>query len=179
MEYPIPLTLLHVLNDEHAREWSSGPVRGHERQMVRWIEVAELPPSKLIIGLSDSGYWVRGGATVEIANGPHAISLLPCLECPSEMFRQALRDSLARRGLPDALEDTFPIDDLIVAGLKSGSEYWTRLALDRVEEVGATPATRDVLRAAPRSAPTQPLRHRVRAMLEETVDAAPRLQDWG
>jgi hypothetical protein len=70
MEYPIPLTLLHVLNDEHAREWSSGPVRGHEHQMVRWIELAELPPSKLIIGLSDSGSWVRGGATVDLGRRP-------------------------------------------------------------------------------------------------------------
>jgi hypothetical protein len=132
MEYPIPNALLQALIDEHASDWSSGPVRGHEHQMVRWIEVAELPPSKLILGLSDSGYWVRGGgATIEVANGPHALSLLPCLECPSETFRQTLRNGLARRGLPEALEVTFPIDDLISAGLMSGSEYWTKLALER------------------------------------------------
>lgn len=179
MGYPIPRTLLQALIDEHASDWSSGPVRGREHQMVRWIEVAELPQSKLILGLSDSGYWVRGGgATIEIANGPHAIALLPCLECPSEMFRQALRSGLARRGLPEALEETFPIGELISVGLKSGSEYWTKLALERVGEVGATPATRDALRAASRSAPTQPLRHRAKAMLK-TAAAPPRTRDQG
>jgi hypothetical protein len=180
MEYPIPHPFLQALNDEHAYDWSSGPIRGQEHQMVRWIEVAELPPSQLIIGLSDSGSWVRGGgATVEIANGPHAISLLPCLECPSERLRQTLGDGLARRGLPDTLAETFPIEDLILAGLKSGSEYWTKLALERVGELGATPATQDALRDASRSAPTQPLRHRAGALLKQTVDAATRMRDLG
>ena len=73
---------------------------------------------------------------------------------------------------------TFPIGDLISVRLKSGSEYWTKLALERAGEVGATPATRDALRAASQSAPTQPLRHRAKAMLK-TADAPPSTRDQG
>jgi len=166
MRYPIPRHFLQVLIDKHTSEWFFGPARGREHQVVRWIKVAELPPSALIVGLSDEGYWVRGGGpTIEVADGPQAITLLPCLEYPSSIFRSALSIGLAKCGLPESLDETFPLDDLIIAGLQSGSEYWTKLALERLGEVGATLATRDALRFAARSAPTQPLRHRAKTLI--------------
>lgn len=166
MQYHVPRQFLQPLILKHSSEWSSGLTRGREPEVVRWIKVAELPLSPLIIGLSDQGYWVRGGgATIEIADGPQAITLLPCLEYPTPVFRRALGTGLAQRGLPESLDETFPIHDLIIAGLRSGSEVWTRLALERLEEVGATSSIRDALLLAVQSAPTQRLKHRAKALM--------------
>jgi len=112
------------------------------------------------IGLSENGFWVRGdGATVEEAGGSEAITLLPCIEIPWRELNARLSDGLVRLGFSKELSDTFPIDTLIVTALLSRSEYWTKLALERVQERPATMSLKKALAEAERVAPTQQLRH--------------------
>ena len=170
MIYPIPRHAMQTgaLLDEG--RWEIGPMRGKEHREVRWFNLADIGPKKLKIGLSDDGYWVRGGgATVEIANGPHVVTFLPCLEVSIAELRQTIRTSLAQAQLSASLGDTFPFSDLIVAGLKSGSEYWVTLALDRIEEGERNEQVDEAIRAAAMSAPTQQLRHRSKALLSKSV----------
>jgi hypothetical protein len=143
-------------------------MRGNENQQVRWIEVArlDLKSVSVTIGLSENGYWVRGdGATIEVADGGGAITLLPCIEVSWQELKTKLSDGLIQLGLAEELSDTFPIDALIVTALVSRGEYWTRLAMDRIEEKGALSSVRKALAAAERVAPTQQLRHRARRLL--------------
>jgi hypothetical protein len=142
-------------------------MRGREERIIRWIKVANIGPAKVTVGLSRDGYWVRGdGATVEVANGPHAITLLPCLEIPIEDIRNSIRNGLVDLSLPLHLEDTFPLTDLVVAALASGSELWTRLALDRIEEGFCNERVNNALGEASVYAPTQHLRHRAKALVD-------------
>lgn len=162
----IPPSMLRRLLDENPAGWNVGPVCGDEEQTVRWIKVTVLPSANVTLGLSDTGYWVRGdGATIGIGKAPEPISLLPCLECSLEELRNALSSGLSRVGLPPELERTFPLSLLVACGLGSGSEYWVRLALDRVEQGILTEEIRDTLRIVLASAPTQKLRHRASAIL--------------
>ena len=166
MIYPIPAEILGNIVVQNEYVWRQGPMRGKEYKSIRWIPVAEIGRTNLEIGLSDDGYWVRGGgATVELANGPHAISFLPCLELPLEEVRQTIRNGLVRIGLSSQLEDTFPVADLIVAGLTSGSEYWVTLSLERIDDGVRNERVYDAIRIASTSAPTQKLRHQAKRLL--------------
>ena len=166
MIYPIPADVLQRIAVRDGCEWESGPIRGNEDRSIRWITVAEVGPTKLKLGLSNDGYWVRGGgATVELANGPHAITFLPCLEIPLQELQQTIRSGLIRIGLPPEFECTFPYADLIVAGLESRSEFWIKVALERIQEGERSERVIDAIRVASASAPTQKLRHSARRLL--------------
>lgn len=168
--YPIPVETLQNIVEQKGHIWENGPMRGKEDRQIRWIKVTEVGPAKTTLGLSDDGYWVRGGgATIEVANGPLAITFLPCLEVPIEEFRQAIRNGLVHIALSSSMEVSFPYSDLLVTGLTSGSELWTKLALDRIEEGMQSKEVDDALRLASKSAPTQKLRHRAKSLLPKTV----------
>ena len=170
MIYPIPRDTLQsgaLLEDGL---WEIGPMRGKEDREVRWFKLAAIGSKRIKLGLSDDGYWVRGGgATVEVANGPNIVTFLPCLELSFEELRQAGRKGLAQAQLSASVGDTFPFSDLIVAGLESGSEYWVTLALDRIEEGVRDGQVDEAIRSAAISAPTQRLRHRSKALLGKSV----------
>jgi hypothetical protein len=158
-------TLKRILAERNV-DWNSGPLRGNEDQTIRWIKVGYIPSANLTLGLSDTGHWVRGGgATIEVAKSALAITLLPCLEVPVEEFRQVLRKGLCDLGLPCELEEMFPYSDMVVAGLTSRSDYWTKLALDRVEDGVRNQQVENALRSASAFAATQKLRHRAKALL--------------
>jgi hypothetical protein len=168
MQYRIPSNALESLSNAPCGSWKAGPIRGNENRNLRWVEIArlDLRPVTISIGVSDNGYWVRGdGATVELADGGDAITLLPCIEISWRELKAKLSDGLRRLGLAEELSDTFPIDALIATALVSRSQYWTMLALERIEERGVISSVTKALAEAERVAPTQQLRHRARRLL--------------
>ncbi|WP_397570120.1 hypothetical protein [Schlesneria sp. T3-172] len=170
MTHSIPAETLQNIVAQDERAWQRGPMSGKEDTSIRWIPVADVGRTKLHIGLSDEGEWVRGGgATVEVANGPHALSFLPCLDVPLEEVRQTIRNGLVRIGLPSSFADTFPLANVIVTGLTSGSEYWVTLALERIDDSVRNEQVDEAIRSASTSAPTQKLRHQAKRLLGKPV----------
>ncbi|QZC95217.1 hypothetical protein K2E96_02750 [Pseudomonas sp. ERGC3:05] len=54
---------------------------------------------------------------------------LPILEHPPEMVRGKIIEGLNFYGLSEEFIDAFPFERVVMAGLKSQSEYWSGLAL--------------------------------------------------
>jgi hypothetical protein len=120
------------------------------------------------LGLSPEGTWVvsAGGRDIP-CQGPGLVTLFPLLEQPWDVVRERLRAT--RPSLPPDTLASFPRQELVVAALRSHSDYWAHLALQWCDAALAVPACdelRDALTdllGAPWA--SQRTRHTARALL--------------
>lgn len=146
------------------RNWMTSPRRGNESELIKWIQVAVLPVSRVALGVTDTGEWVRvDGATVELGSDPTPITFLPCLETPRQDVANLLEAGLTNLGIsPDGVS-VFPWERVIRSGLNSQSERWIEHAMQYLQggESGLEFLTE--LDRLSSNAPTQHLRHLARS----------------
>lgn len=91
------------------------------------------------IGLSKKGNWVfvKGKLLYECKGAlvTDVIFLLPLLEVKYESLKSLLTNSLEGLNRLD-MYNSFPVRDILITALNSNSEYWIKLALNWLEEIG-------------------------------------------
>lgn len=145
--------------------WLTAQRRGQEGgQLIRWRPVVEVSTARVIIGLSDSGRWVRvtSESFVEWTPSIPPVFLLPVLEVEAASFRSLLASGVRAQGLDASVVESFPFNEIIATGLTSGSEYWATLALQWVPETQIVPIVAVALRQLAQSGPTQATRQAAR-----------------
>ena len=117
------------------------------------------------------GEWVAerlGGAVATIAEVPHAFLCL--LELPREVAVTRVRAAAEAMNVAPHSLPPLPYAEAILAGMSSESEYWQRLALDRLAERGDGDGDGngarflDELKRLEVAGSTQDVRHRARRM---------------
>lgn len=121
--------------------------------LVRWVEVLNIVEIKLQLGVSMNGRWLRVGNddVCEIESKQSVVLLYPCLELARIQFEQRLSDSLRELSLPFVLFATFPTNDILEQALLSGSEHWTKLALQWIDATSASPRLETALKSVAKS----------------------------
>ncbi len=156
---------LGVLLQNANLRWFCSPKYGAgEASSLQWIPVGELAEARMRIGLSEDGEWVRiepASVAVFRDSGP---LFLPVLAMRFNEIREILREGIQAMGIPEAIEETFPFEDVVLLGLESGSEYWVRLATDRVLKLLPSARIIESLVDSSERAPTQQLRHRAKKL---------------
>ena len=129
-------------------------------ETVKWIPVAEVA-ARIRIGLSEAGFWVRANekSVAEFKPGSPAIFLLPAIEVSVADLKRLLTAGLQAYGLDASIADNFPIAEIVTTALTSNSEYWTKLALEWIQQIPITPSVRAALQDVARNGPTQAIRH--------------------
>lgn len=95
------------------------------------------------------------------------LSWLPLLEQEYADFQASLVAGLSHVEPEESAQrrEAFPVQDLILFGLASGSGYWIGLALQWIGKVEIWPALRPVLRSLSLDASlSQPIRHRAKRL---------------
>ncbi|MGY3089991.1 hypothetical protein ACVWYF_003039 [Hymenobacter sp. UYAg731] len=94
------------------------------------------------------------------------LSWLPLLEQDYANFQASLVTGLSHVGPNESAKRlaAFPVQDLILLGLASGSGYWIELALQWVGKVGIWPELLPILRSLSLDSSFQPIRHRAKRL---------------
>ncbi|GEM_PF-1978291 len=113
---------------------------GNLDKAERWIWIASVSEYGVSLGISEGGYWVIEAENIitPIVEGKHLRDLLPCLKMSPDEMTLLITKNLTKRGLSVKIWDGFPLQDLVMSGLKSRSDFWANLALNWVEEFPTT-----------------------------------------
>lgn len=154
--------------------WVVGQFR-EPSETVKWQTLMELRNGSWL-GVSEAGDWllgfVEGDLPLHKLGDPKNPSIaLAILEYPRQDLEIALTQSLRERGLSSKYLDSFPFDRVILAGLRTLSDYWVGFALDWLEEEASAPSAQPELRDSlmyivdSRDKVSQALRHRASRLL--------------
>ena len=91
---------------------------------------------EVVFSINSDNKWVKitSSGKESFIDGSYDMSLLTLLEQPYSDLRCEIKQALSERRIGESLINTFPFNLVILSGLKSGSEYWIRLALNWLEE---------------------------------------------
>lgn len=97
------------------------------------------------------------------------VALLPLLEQPYEKVRNELQHQLEHKNLPIRLVDTFPFGAIVKTALGWPTEYWIRLALEWLPQLGGGEAYQSLLKElVGRKGLSQQVRHKARSLSKGT-----------
>jgi hypothetical protein len=133
---------------------------------VRWILIVELPVARITLGLSDGESWLRiNPTTVSVLQTKNSlVSFLPILEEAPEDFWNRLRDGLEVQGIDGSHAARFPIEDVVLTGLRSGSQHWCWRALQWISSIPLSPEINATLAELVLQGKTQKIRHQSRKL---------------
>jgi len=145
---------------QNVSNWNTSRVF-NESRILKWVEIAKINNSELVLGVSCNSYWVRVSekSVYEFFPGSSYTFLLPLLESSIDDVKKQLSSGLDEKNLPITLLDSFPFKEVVILGVASQSEHWCNLALKWVEEVPFSKELFTVLSDCKSKAPTQQLRH--------------------
>lgn len=145
-------------------QWHTSPRHEQPDQLVRWQQAASLDVVGLQLGLTDAGCWVVVGpsSVTELRDGTGPVFLFPLLQMSREEALSTLRAELIARNLDLGALERFPVENLILAALESGTEHWSSMALAWAEAIEPTPRVAQALTSLAESGATQAVRHRAR-----------------
>jgi hypothetical protein len=130
-DFSEPYKISILLDQVNYIGWEKSEIRGTNRTLL-WLPVAQIFAETYRIGFSIDSYWV-----IEIENYISVLSsdasmlrLFPCLKKTYQEFVILIEKGLSQKNLPSELSSTFPYKRLIINALRSGSDFWTSLALD-------------------------------------------------
>jgi hypothetical protein len=141
-------------------------VRGSAETLVRWSPIRDLPVD-VRLGISDDCRWVLQTAEglIRLDEADNLTGLLPLLErSPSDIHSSLVR-TLSAYGLPEAVAENFPTEELIVFGLNAWGKHWPMMGLHWAETRPATDAVATVLRRLVDEGRTQEIRHGAKRLL--------------
>jgi hypothetical protein len=154
--------------------WQVGRIHAPGESPLRWIPVIDLKEARLRLGISSGAWWVviGPGSITEFKPDVQPVFLLPILELPLEKVRRLIEEALQANSLPRELINIFPFEDVINTGLKSHSERWASLALERAKTWTFSSGLAAGLEALAKSGPTQKLRHGAQKVIADYRRAA-------
>lgn len=119
-----------IKNIKH-NQWQSSLIAGTENY-VNWILIDHLLENdEIFTGISELGYWVieYNNNILLLSDDKYLRDLLPCLKKSFNQLSRQIDEELTKKQIPLEAKNTFPYQELILAGLKSKSEFWAELAL--------------------------------------------------
>lgn len=143
-------------------QWQTSPRHERPGDLVRWHLAASLDNVGLQLGLSEEGCWVVVGpsSATELRHGSHPVFLLPLLQMGRSEALSALGAEISAHSQDPAALDRLPVEDLVIAGLESGAEHWSSMALAWAAEMEPSSRLADALASLSLSGVTQSIRHR-------------------
>ena len=118
-------------------QWQSSLIAGTE-DYVDWIPIDHLVENEeIFVGISELGYWVieYNNSIILLSNDKYLRDFLPCLKKSLNKLSRQIDEELVKKQIPLEAKNTFPYQELILAGLKSKSEFWAELALNWLEDI--------------------------------------------
>lgn len=136
---------------------------------LNWLPVAELSGGSFLLGLTTKGLWARSteSAVQAVSDETACVFFLPVLEDPPEVVRGKISDGLKRYGLSEEFMDVFPLEKIVMTGLKSQSEYWSNLALNWVLSIPRSNSLEFEVEALSKTGETQKIRHAARKIIKQ------------
>ncbi|MCC6130684.1 MAG: hypothetical protein IT186_12220 [Acidobacteria bacterium] len=134
--------------DDMTHEWQTTQYSDRPG-FVRWRPILPVSTQEAYCGISEEDEWIFVGATATPpGTGRFGRALLPMLETRLADLKQRLAESLSRIERPTALVDSFPFEEVLLAGIDIGSDYWAELALGWLRDTnsGVSPEVIDRLR---------------------------------
>lgn len=139
-----------------------------EDKNVNWLPIAKLCEGRFLLGLTFQG-WARSTESfVQVISDETAfVFFLPLLEEFPDVVREKMIEGLKCYNLSEVFVMLFPFEQIIVAGLRSQSEYWSRLALEWVLSVPGSSNLEVELKALSKTGHTQQIRHSARKIAKQ------------
>lgn len=136
---------------------------------LSWLPVAKLCGGRFLLGLTSSGLWARSTESVVQAAGDETeyVFFLPVLEDVPEVVRCKMIDGLKVYGLSEVFIDLFPFEKIVLAGLRSRSEYWSGLALKWALFVPRSDSLEAELESLSKAGETQGIRNLARKIAKQ------------
>ncbi|WP_194791019.1 hypothetical protein [Pseudomonas sp. UFMG81] len=136
---------------------------------LSWLPVAQLCGGRFLLGVTSRGEWARStGSVIQTVDEEAGyVFFLPLLEGLPEIVRCKMIDGLKAHGISELFIDLFPFEKVVVAGLRSQSEYWSSLALKWVLFIPRTDSLEAELEVLSKSGETQRIRHSARKIAKQ------------
>ncbi|MEG8236299.1 hypothetical protein [Pseudomonas orientalis] len=136
---------------------------------LSWLPVAKLCGGRFLLGLTSKGLWARSTESVvqTVSDETTCVFFLPVLEDLPEVVRCKMIDGLKGYGLSEQFIDLFPFEQIVLAGLRSQSEYWSGLALKWALFVPRSNSLEAELEALSKDGETQKIRHLARKIAKQ------------
>jgi len=137
--------------------------------LLSWLPVTTLCRGRFILGITSKGLWARSTESVvqTFSDETLCVFFLPVLEELPEVVRCKMVDGLKGYGLSEEFVDLFPFEQVVLAGLRSRSEYWSGLALKWALFVSRSNSLEAELDALSKSGETQKIRHSARKIARQ------------
>jgi hypothetical protein len=141
-------------------KWNDAFIYGTS-QKTQWLPITVLFGERIALGVSTNAFWVRSTATgiLELDDGDSCVFFLPVLEATFEQFQLRVLEGIRGHGMSDDFFKAFPCERLVVAGLKSESEYWVNMAMKWIECIPSSYVLKEELIRLSESGVTQRIRH--------------------
>ncbi|UOP13235.1 hypothetical protein [Pseudomonas palleroniana] len=136
---------------------------------LSWLPVAKLCGGRFLLGLTSKGLWARSTEFViqTVSDETACVFFLPVLEDSPEVVRCKMIDGLKGYGLSEGFIDLFPFEKVVMAGLRSQSEYWSGLALKWALFVPRSNSLEAEVGALSKAGETQQIRHLARKIAKQ------------
>ncbi|MEN5089739.1 hypothetical protein ABE458_03535 [Pseudomonas protegens] len=136
---------------------------------LSWLPVAKLCGGRFLLGLTSKGLWARSTEffVQTVSDEAACVFFLPVLEELPEVVRCEMIDGLKGYGLSEGFIDLFPFEQIVLAGLRSQSEYWSGLALKWALFVPRSNSLDAELEVLSKAGETQQIRHSARKIAKQ------------
>lgn len=143
------------------RKWHADTARGAPQTVVRWLEADPPLHPDVRLGISDTGDWVVASAdgVVRFREQVDFPGLLPLLELSLSEFQSRLHGAFSRMTFIEVNRPKFPIEQLVIYGLRAWGKHWPALALTWASSLPQTEELAKTLTELVVHGPTQQIRH--------------------